>query len=251
MAYLPPILHFIDVCLQAHRESWEGRKMLELGNQRILHSFWGKDYNAQIAAQTGKEYYEDRGFLHYSIDMNGEDGSLPLDLSRPLPTDAELGRFDVITNAGTTEHVEPLSGQYECFKTIHDLCAPGGLMIHVVPGVEDLRSRGYWRYHCNNYYSSEFFRELARANGYRIHRLEEVESLLAVCIEKCLDEDFSKDRRRFCSLIRRRLGGLVYEGVNDAHCTIVSRLARPLFDRLRRRHVRRMIEENQRDQTSL
>ena len=36
----------------------------------------------------------------------------------------------MVTNFGTTEHI---ANQLQSFKIIHDLAAPGALMLHVVP----------------------------------------------------------------------------------------------------------------------
>lgn len=75
-------------------------------------------------------------------DFNGKDGAIQHDLNLPVE-DKHFGQFDVVTNFGTSEHVVP--SQMPCFQTIHDLCKPGGLMLHAVPS-EGCNRHGHWRY---------------------------------------------------------------------------------------------------------
>ena len=64
----------------------------------------------------------------------------------------------MVTNFGTTEHI---ANQLQSFKIIHDLAAPGALMLHVVPAggmpTDGLVS-----------YNPKFFWLLCRSNGYRV-----------------------------------------------------------------------------------
>jgi hypothetical protein len=131
-----------------------GLKMCELGNQKIRVSA------AQITkAKTGKEYFSSLGYDHTSIDRNGLDGALPLDLCEPIDTPELIGQFDVLTNSGTSEHVED---QYECFKNIHSLVRQNGIFIHLNP------KTGSWRRHGLYYYTFDFHRRLASGADYEI-----------------------------------------------------------------------------------
>ncbi|RWH78079.1 class I SAM-dependent methyltransferase [Mesorhizobium sp.] len=65
-----------------------GNTMLEFGNKKN-------------AMGTYKDCFIAHGFEHVSVDLNGKDGTLERDLQVPL----SLGRFDIVTNFGTTEHV--------------------------------------------------------------------------------------------------------------------------------------------------
>lgn len=122
-------------------------KMCELGNQIILAK-------QPIVA---KEYFVSLGMIHVSIDMNGLDGSLQLDLSNPI---SELiGEFDVITNFGTSEHI---LNQYQVFKNIHNFTKIGGFQVHAVPLV------GHWERHCPYHYGKNFFDQLAKLSNYEI-----------------------------------------------------------------------------------
>ena len=129
-----------------------GLKMLELGNQLI----WDEEgYEGFFVA---KDYFQSLGVDHTSIDLNGKNGALNIDLNKPIKG---LGEFDVVTNLGTTEHVK---NQKECFNNIHRLCRVGGIMIHLVPHVGST--------HGDHQYTVEFFEALAEDRNYKILHLE-------------------------------------------------------------------------------
>lgn len=125
--------------------SYSGLNWCELGNQTY-------------SGRPAKVMYTTKGVNHTSIDINGRDGSLPLDLDCPVPKNLE-NKFDVITNYGTTEHV---NNQYAVFKNIHVMCKVGCIVIHGVPLI------GHWRKHCRYYYSIPFFEGLAAMCNYTI-----------------------------------------------------------------------------------
>ena len=185
-----------------------GKKMLELGDQEVKGD--------SIPERTGKEYFENRGIFHTSVDLNGLHGAIKIDLSKPAKTPEWVSYFDIITNAGTSEHVEPKQGQFECFRNVHTWLKVGGIAIHVVPNVIDLEGEGLWNDHCNNYYSQSFFELLAKNNDYEIISLKTAGGLIYCCLLKKSDIPFMKDRRSFLRYIQRRRGGIVYRGVNDS-----------------------------------
>ena len=83
---------------------FRGVTMLELGNK--LNPKCGPDKNETV---TYKEWFTGQGMHHVSVDINGKDGALPIDLRLNL-MDALAQRnqptqYDIITNIGTTEHV--------------------------------------------------------------------------------------------------------------------------------------------------
>jgi len=118
--------------------NYSGLTWCELGNQRYEKA-------------PAKKAYEKSNVKHTSIDINGLDGAIPLDLDKPVPSSLE-NKFDIVTNYGTTEHV---NNQYSVFKNIHVMCKVGGLMIHGVPAINN------WPDHCRYYYSELLFRTLA------------------------------------------------------------------------------------------
>lgn len=185
-----------------------GKSMLELGDQVI-----GGD--GADAGKTGKLYFQERGVEHVSIDLNGRNGALAYDLSRPIRRPDWIGYFDIVTNAGTTEHVEPHRTQYACFQNIHNFWACGGVAIHIVPDIHELEAHGHWKGHCCNYYSHEFFEMLCEHNGYRLVSSTVIDGLRCVCLQKTRDQAFMLDEDRLLTRIAQRSEGIVYRGIND------------------------------------
>jgi hypothetical protein len=97
------------------------------------------------------------GFGYSSIDIDGSPGSIPLDLNYDTIPNEHSGKYQLVTNFGTTEHV---ANQLNAFKIIHDLAAVGGVMIHHLP------AQGMINHGLVNY-NPKFFWMLARSNGYK------------------------------------------------------------------------------------
>jgi SAM-dependent methyltransferase len=123
-----------------------GNRMLELGN-KITN---GISYKSWFTAQ---------GIEHVSVDINGLDGALPLDLRKPI----DLGQFDMVTNYGTSEHV--VDNQAQVWENIHRACKVGGVIICMCP------SPGDWWWHGSWYPSWEFYTQFAERNGYQIEHI--------------------------------------------------------------------------------
>jgi hypothetical protein len=68
------------------------------------------------------------------------------------------GRFDLVFNCGTTEH---LFGQLAAFRAVHEAVRVGGHMYHHLPATGFL-NHGYFLYH------PRVFGDLAAANGYAL-----------------------------------------------------------------------------------
>jgi hypothetical protein len=108
------------------------------------------------AAPFARAFYEALGFEYSCIDVDNTPGAIPLDLNfENLPLHLR-GRFDLITNFGTTEHI---ANQLNAFKIIHELAAPGAIMIHELPTLGELN-------HGLINYQPKFFERLARGNAY-------------------------------------------------------------------------------------
>jgi SAM-dependent methyltransferase len=107
-------------------------------------------------APLARLFWEWLGFRYAAIDIDGAPGSIPLDLNYDSAGPADCGRYDVVTNFGTTEHV---ANQLNAFKVIHDLAAPGGIMLHNLP------TQGNCGHGLVNY-NAKFFWMLARSNCY-------------------------------------------------------------------------------------
>jgi len=206
MGLQPGYLDYIQECVISELGDMAGKRMLELGDQTI-----GAE---GIPEQTGKEYYENRGVQHTSFDLNAKHGALPVDLAQPIRDPQWLGAFDIITNSGTSEHVEPLEAQYECFMNIHDCLKVGGIAIHLVPDFDELEQRGRWESHCNNYYTHGFFALLAELNGYALVSSKVINGLRCTCTRKTTAAAFTENRDALLAEIGRRTGGVVYSGIN-------------------------------------
>jgi len=118
--------------------------MLELGNKKNEHGVY-------------KDYFEGCGIRHVSVDWNGRNGALKLDLR--LPIWEEVGQFDMVTNIGTTEHVARQAGVWE---NIHNCCRVGGFVVSVTPRPGD------WWWHGEWYPTEKFYQVFAELNGYQI-----------------------------------------------------------------------------------
>jgi len=114
-----------------------------------------------------KTFWTQLGFNHTSIDMNGLDGSLNLDLRKDLSKEFTK-TFDFVYDGGTGEHVD---NQYMCFKNVHNFTKPGGIMCHVLPKVGTVPG------HCQYYYTLESFEVLAKLCNYEIKELFEHEAV--------------------------------------------------------------------------
>jgi hypothetical protein len=193
MAYLPEYLEFVTEAIRLEFFQPNGLSMFELGNQRFI----GGEFS------TGKQHFEHYGMLHTSVDINGEDGALALDLRKPELFYDFKCRYDVLTNLGVTEHVEPIVSQYECFSIIHDVVRAGGIMIHMVPDVEELDASGAWNKHCSIYYQKEFFSELAEHCNYTILENKVIFGLRSVVLRKETARSFTTNAEIF-SLIQQR-----------------------------------------------
>ena len=201
-------ISFIDQSSKSAFGDIAGKTMLELGNQIIREG--------KIREITGKAYYSNRGVSHISIDLNGQDGALKVDLSKPIKNKEWFNHFDIITNAGTTEHVEPRIAQYVVFMNIHNFMKVGGIAIHLVPDINELELKGKWKNHSKNYYSSNFFQMLAENNSYETISIEIINGLICVGLRKTKDIPFMNDQNLFLKYIIRKKGGVVYRGINDS-----------------------------------
>lgn len=72
--------------------------------------------------------------------------------------EAHRGRYDVVLNFGTTEHV---INQLNSFKIIHEALKPGGVAFHNLPSIGYV-DHGYYAYH------DVFFKDLVLANDYEV-----------------------------------------------------------------------------------
>lgn len=183
--------YFFEMFEMGGHTKFDGLLMCELGNQTIHTGVTNYLESKGVPpCTTGKELFTSIGFKHTSIDLNGRDGALPIDLTTPIVDRDLLLNFDVVTNSGTTEHV---SNQFECFKNIHSLCREGGLFIHMVPGVKyrnkilftDIQvPHGFYNY------GFDFFRALASKSEYKLLDERMIRGLVCVTLQKTRNNQF-------------------------------------------------------------
>src|SRR5258708_8263325 len=155
-----------------------GGTILELGAQQVycqgaedvvrqfVERFTGRNDRSrkEIARFADGGYFGELlttcGFDYRSVDLIKGFNTVLLDLNIHSSPEELCGRFDLVTNFGTTEH---LINQLLAMKTVHDLAKPGGIIYH------DLPMSGYLK-HGYFLYTPLFFNDLAAANDYRIVR---------------------------------------------------------------------------------
>jgi hypothetical protein len=104
------------------------------------------------------ELFELLGIEYTSYDICPGPKTEVFDLNRDGVPPSYRGRFDLVLNCGTTEHVV---NQLNCLRVMHDALAVGGVAFHQVPAFGYF-GHGYFCYH------KEFFRDFAVANGYDV-----------------------------------------------------------------------------------
>src|SRR5438093_10663361 len=75
---------------------------------------------------SARELYQALGFSYECVDLMPDHGSLRLDLNFDEVPEGHRGRYDFVTNHGTSEHI---FDQRNCFKAMHDFCRAGGLLL--------------------------------------------------------------------------------------------------------------------------
>jgi hypothetical protein len=128
----------------------------DLPPPQSTHIAHGSSEHLSETAPLARNFWQWLGFDYAAIDIDGSPGSVPLDLNFDSVPHEFCGRFALVTNFGTTEHI---ANQLNAFKAIHDLTALGGIMVHELP------AQGYFNHGFFNY-NPKFFWMLARSNGY-------------------------------------------------------------------------------------
>lgn len=147
----------------------QGDSVIELGAQdvcvvdgviRKTLSDFAFDNLPGSAIDDARQLYACLGFAHYHcIDASGERGALVFDLNEDLRSRYSYNeKFDLVTNLGTAEHC---FDQRAVFKNIHDLCKPGGIVIHALPAQGNV-NHAFYNYH------PRFFADLGAANAYEL-----------------------------------------------------------------------------------
>lgn len=137
-----------------------GRPRIQLGDGDY-QGMRGSIEHQPADAPASRLFWESLGFTYAAADFGGHRASIAIDLNRDRVTDDLRGRFQLVVNAGTTEHV---ANQDNAFRIIHDLVCIGGIMIHFVPA-QGMMMHGLFNY------NPKFFWHLCRENGYEVLEL--------------------------------------------------------------------------------
>lgn len=111
---------------------------------------------SNTSQQSARLLYEGIGIKYNCVDVDGRVGTVIMDLNFDPVPDVEKGKYGLVTNHGTSEHI---LNQYNVFKAMHDFARVGGVFIHAVPFTVHLE-HGFFNYQPN------FFTALARYNSY-------------------------------------------------------------------------------------
>jgi hypothetical protein len=134
-------------------------------------------------------------FFNYpitSIDLNGENGSLKINLATKLPS---MPTYDLITNFGTTEHV---SNQYQCWKNVHSLLEDNGIVISEIPEIDS------WKNHCKYYVDKRFFESMNK--DFEILSYKQIyypgNGNLCFCIMKKISKEFGTTEEELMKYVK-------------------------------------------------
>jgi len=179
MRDLKPILPHGGKLLEIGEANWYGdtnaTQMVNDTEDTLLRNRLGDAIEERDNFAIAKIFYQIlfAPSLIHSVDFNGTAAALKQDLNRPLRL---AHSYDVIINHGTAEHIFNIA---QVFKSIHDACKVGGLMIHESPFVG-------WIDHGFYCLQPTLFYDLAAANGYAIVKvaIESIKLGGAIAVER-------------------------------------------------------------------
>jgi hypothetical protein len=108
-------------------------------------------------APSSRDFWTSLGFAYAAIEFHGYRDSIPINLNCDSVPENMRGKFQLVINTGTTEHV---ANQDNAFRIIHDLVCKNGIMYHEVPTGEMFN-------HGLISYNLQFFHCVCRENNYR------------------------------------------------------------------------------------
>lgn len=129
----------------------------ELAKRLEAGSKLGPDNQALNQAFIG-EMFEAAGMTYDAIDIADGYKTTIVDLNFQSLPEKFVKSADVVLNFGTSEHI---LNQANVFKTIHDACKPGGMIMHQLPAIGFVDHA----YYC---YTGRFFYDLAAYNEYEL-----------------------------------------------------------------------------------
>lgn len=165
---------------------FQGMRVLDLGSQDYVPGVYRgplwrlMEHEPQ---QTVRRLCELLGAREYAcIDLDGKHRATRQDLNNSASLYAH---WDLVTNHGTSEHV---FNQAAVFETVHNTCAVGGFMVHVLPA-NDYPSHGFYKY------DARLFETLAKANWYKVcyleHERDQFGALIVVVLQRMFSAPFA------------------------------------------------------------
>jgi SAM-dependent methyltransferase len=183
----------------------KARRVVEIGSQQLSDSFLAStDLLAQIyqlfdrpgvalgtpsgedfasSAPPSRPFWAALGLDYTTIDFGDQPDCINLDLNSDQVPERLRQQFDLVVNAGTTEHV---ANQAQAFRVIHDLTKVGGVMFHEVPA-------GSWNHGLINY-TPKFFLLLHKQNDYEqvyLKERSEDDMFIRVALRRRLKREFT------------------------------------------------------------
>jgi hypothetical protein len=138
-----------------------GKRRVPLGGP-INEGFVNGVEHQSESNPSSRVFWQSLGFAYASLEFDGHRDSIAIDLNRDSVPRNMRGGFQLLVNAGTTEHV---ANQDNAFKVMHDLVGKDGIMMHELPA-------GGMMNHGIVNYNMKFFWHLCRENEYEAVRLK-------------------------------------------------------------------------------
>jgi hypothetical protein len=144
--------------------------------ETAIHEIFGDE--AKPGSDAQRAFYSIFGGHSYrSLDLSDPRADYAHDLSYPLP---DIGKYDVVTNFGTTEHVFNIG---QSFENIHNLLNVGGLQLHTLPAYGYI-DHGFYNIHPCAYL------DMAKANEYEIVDFNYIDNINTRMARPIEDEPF-------------------------------------------------------------
>jgi hypothetical protein len=135
---------YVEEILEVTGKTMEGSYVCCLGHLNTRpdsRAYYKKKYPK--ANFTYKNHLRGRGINAVEIDINGQEGSFPEDLGRLITNDKLIGKFDIIVDGGTGEHID---NQRWFWTNVCNLLKVGGVSIHILPYRNSFLFHSTWRY---------------------------------------------------------------------------------------------------------
>jgi hypothetical protein len=141
-----------------------------------------------------KDFWEWLGCAYMAADVDTAPHTIRLDLNFDDVPARHKGKYQLVTNFGTTEHV---ANQNQAMKIMHDLAAVGGVMVHNVP------MQGYSNHGMFNY-NPKFFWLLSRSCRYRFLDMRVTWDVVSTPISSDIADEVAKYDPANAEQIRRQ-----------------------------------------------